>query len=150
MYEKLTYSGTESNNYLYFALYAECFDVDLVTKGLMIEPTSTSIKKYPVPVSTYWCYRIDAGTEINLEVYLDKLIDIFEEKINDINKLKERYKLESKIQFVVDVDINPELSTPTFGIDKRVVSFLYSTGTIIDYDLYKVDSIGLLNSLDEK
>jgi hypothetical protein len=65
MYKKLTYSGTECNNYLYFSFDAEYFDTKEITEKLNIEPTSVKIKKEPVPKYTVWKYQIDAGNEID-------------------------------------------------------------------------------------
>jgi hypothetical protein len=150
MYEKLTYSGNECKNYLYFSIDAEYFDTEKITEELNIQPTSVMIKKEPVPKSTAWKYRIDAGKEIDLEKYLGQLIEIFEPRITNINRLKEKFKLTTRIQFVVDIDINPASSTPYFGLNKKTIDFLYKTGTEVDYDLYKSDTIGLLNNLNEK
>ncbi|MFL1013696.1 DUF4279 domain-containing protein [Flavisericum labens] len=149
MWKTLTYSGTECNNYLYFSFDAEYFDTEKITAELNIKPTSVMIKKEPVPKSTAWKYQIDAGNEIDLESYLEKLIDIFEPKAETINGLKEKYDLTTRIQFVIDIDINPESSTPYFGLNKRTVDFLAKTGTEVDFDLYKSDTIGLLQKSDE-
>ena len=45
MHKKLTYSGTECNNYLYFSFDAEYFSTRQITEQLNIEPTSVMIKK---------------------------------------------------------------------------------------------------------
>ena len=148
-YQKLTYSGTECKNYLYFSFESEFFDTDIVTKELKLEPTSVMIKKDPIPKSTLWEYRIDAGSDIDLEAHLEKLIDIFENKVEEINRLKEKLKLETRLQFVIDIDINPESSTPYFGLNKRTINFLAITGSEVAFDLYKADTIGILNKLDE-
>lgn len=145
MYEKLTYSGNECNNYLYFSFEAEYFNTRKVTEELNIEPTSVMIKKEPVPKSTAWKYKIEVGNEIDLETPLEKLIDIFEPKILAINQLKRDLNLETRLQFVIDIDINPEASTPYFGLNKRIVDFLSKTETKVDFDLYKADTIGLLS-----
>jgi len=142
--EKLTYSRTECNNYLYSSFDAEYFDTEKITKELNIKPTSVMIKKEPVPKSTAWKYQIDAGNEIDLESYLEKLIENLEPKIDIINELKEKYILTTRIQFVIDIDINPESTTPYFGLNKRTVDFLAKTGTVVDFDLYKADTIGIL------
>jgi len=84
-----------------------------------------------------------------LETYLEKLIDIIEPKIEIINGLKEKYDLTTRIQFVIDIDINPESSTPYFGLNKRTVEFLAKTGTEVDFDLYKTDIIGILNKMSK-
>lgn len=144
-YEKLTYSGTDCNNYLYFSFDSDFFDTEVVTKELGIEPTSLMIKKDPVPKSTAWKYKIEVGNEIDLETPLEKLIDILEPKIEVINRLKRDLNLETRLQFVIDLDINPDASTPYFGLNKRTIDFLSKTETEVDFDLYKADTIGLLN-----
>lgn len=149
MWKTLTYSGTECNNYLYFSFDAEYFDTEKITAELNIEPTSVMTKKDPVPNSTSWKYRIDAGNDIDLESYLQQLIDIFEPKAEIISGLKNKYDLTTRIQFVIDIDINPESSTPYFGLNNRAVDFLAKTGTEVDFDLYKADTIGLLQKSDE-
>ncbi|WP_034257729.1 DUF4279 domain-containing protein [Altibacter lentus] len=149
MWQKLTYSGTECNNYLYFSFDAEYFDTEKITAELRIEPTSVMIKKEPVPKSTAWKYQIDAGNNIDLESYLEKLIDVFEPKAKIINELKEKYDLTTRIQFVIDIDINPESSTPYFGLNKKVIDFLAKTETEVDFDLYKADTIGILEKTNE-
>jgi hypothetical protein len=141
MYEKLTYSGTECNNYLYFSFDAEYFDTKEITEKLNIEPSSVMIKKEPVPKSTAWIYQIDAGNEIDLENFLEKLIDIFEPKAEIINDLKDKLNLTTRLQFVITIDINPDSSTPYFGLNKRTINFLSKTETEVDFDLYKADTI---------
>jgi hypothetical protein len=144
MCKKLTYSGVECKNYLYFSFDAEYFDTNEITEKLNIEPTSVMIKKEPVPKSKAWIYQIDAGNKIDLEFFLKKLIDIFEPKIEMIKYLKDKLNLTTRIQFVVEIDINPETSTPYFGLNKRTIDFLAKTETEVDFDIYKLDTIGIL------
>jgi len=144
-YQILTYGGSECNNYLYFAFDAEYFDTKIITQELKIKPSYVKIKKDPVPKSTSWKYEIIAGVDINLETYLEQLLDIFEPKIELINDLKKNYNLETRLQFVIYIDIDPEASTPYFGLNARAIDFLGKTGTEVDFDLYKADTIGLLN-----
>jgi Domain of unknown function (DUF4279) len=142
--KKLTYSGTKCNNYLYFAFYGDEFNLERITAELNIKPTSVRIKKDLIPKSTSWNFQISVGEEIDLETPLGELIDIFEPKIKEINLLKEKYKLETRLQFVMDIDINPEASTPYFGLNKRIINFLNQTETEVDYNLYKADTIGVI------
>ena len=144
-FEKLTYNGTECNNYLYFSFDSDYFDTDVITAELEIEPTSIKIKKDTVRKSTSWSYRIDAGQEIDLETPLDKLVTLFESKIEEINRLKKELGLTTRLQFVIDIDINPEASTPYFGLNKRTINFLSKTETEVDFDVYKADTIGVFN-----
>lgn len=144
-FEKLTYSGTECNNYLYFSLDSDYFDTDVVTSELGVEPTSLKLKNDQVPKSTSWSYRINVGKEIDLETPLSKLVDLFENKIEEINQLKSQLGLSTRLQFVIDIDINPDASTPYFGLNKRTIDFLSKTGTEVDFDVYKADTIGVFN-----
>lgn len=146
MYKKLPFSGKECNSYLYFSFDADYFDTETVSKELNIEPTSFMIKKELVPKSTSWKYQIDAGNEIDLETYIKKLIDILEPKIEIINRLKEDFDMTTRLQFVIDIDKNPQSSVPYFGLDKRTIDFLAKTGTEVDFDLFKADTIRLLNN----
>lgn len=143
-HQKRIYTGTECKNYFYFSFNAEFFDTDIVTNELKIAPTSVMIKKDPAPKLTSWEYRIDVGSDIDLEVHLEKLIDVFENKVDIIKQLKHQLKLETRLQFVIEIDINPDSDTPCFGLNKRTIDFLGKTGTEVDFDLYKIDTIGLL------
>ncbi len=142
-FDKITYSGTDCNNYLYFSFDAELFDSELLTTEMGIDPTMVIRKKDIVPKSTSWKYKIEAGNEINLEIHIEKLIDIFEPKIEIINRLKKELNLETRLQFVIDIDINPDTSTPYFGLNKRTINFLGKTETEVNFDLYKVDTTPL-------
>ncbi|GAB1308545.1 hypothetical protein KH5_12280 [Urechidicola sp. KH5] len=144
-FEKITYSGTECNNYLYFSFNSDYFDTNVVTAQLGIEPTALMIKKDPVPKSTSWKFRIDVGQEIDLETPLEKLVTLFANKIEQINRLKKELGLTTRLQFVIDIDINPEASTPYFGLNKRTIDFLAKTETEVDFDVYKADTIGVFS-----
>ena len=54
--------------------------------------------------------------------------------------------LETRLQFVVDIDINPESSTPYFPLNKRIIKFLNQTETEVDFDIYKADTIGVFKN----
>jgi hypothetical protein len=142
IYEKHTYSRTSCNNYLYFLFYEDSFDTEAITTQLGIKPTAVKIKKAPIPKTTSWEYKIEAGNDIDLEIHLEKLIDIFEPKIEIINRLKSELNLETRLQFVIDIDMNPAASTPYFGLNKRAIDFLSKTSTAVDFDLYKANTNG--------
>ena len=143
-FKKLTYSEKECNNYLYFSFNSNYFDIDVVTAELGIKPTSFKLKNNPVPKTTSWSYRIKVGQEVDLETPLEKLVTLFEDKAEQIIRLKKELGLTTRLQFVIDIDINPEASTPYFGLKKRTIDFLSKTETEVDFDLYKSDTIGLL------
>ena len=136
-YQKLTTVGDKSNNYLYFAFDGDFLDLNLVTSELNLNPTSVRIKKEPVPKSTSWKYQIDAEEDINLELHLEKLIDIFEKKVLEINQIKAKLNLKTRLQFVITIDVSLNASLPFFGLNERTIDFLGKTGTEVDFDLYK-------------
>src|SRR5688572_29471435 len=106
-----------SKLYVYFALRGDDFDPIKITKELGIEPTNAWKKgdkgqyllnqKY-----SNWEWSTEKGKE---SIYLDKLVDDVVEKLKDkienINKLKEEYQLESVLVIVMHIDTNPENST---------------------------------------
>lgn len=141
---------TACDSYLYFAFDADYFDTQKVTQALDVEPTSVKVKKEPVPKSTTWKYRMDAGDALDLESYLEKLISVFAPKTPIINTLKEKYGLTTRIQFVIDIDVHPESSTPYFGLNEKAIDFLSKTGTTVDFDLYKANSREILSHNEEK
>ena len=148
--QDLADSSANCNNYIYFSFEAEFFDVDIVTSTLHLEPTAVRIRQHPAPKSTAWIYRVDAGEDFDLEIQLEKLIDIFNSKVVEINRLKEQLSIETLLQFVIDIDIRPDSSTPYFGLNKRTINFLSKTNTEVDFDLYKIGRIGLADDLIEE
>ena len=143
-FKKLTYSEIECNNYLYFSFNSDYFDIDVVTAELGIKPTSFKLKNDPVPKSTSWSYRIEVGQEVDLETPLEKLVTLFKDKAEQIIRLKKELGLTTRLQFVIDIDIDPKASTPYFGLNKKTIGFLSKTETEVDFDVYKSDTIGLL------
>ena len=143
-HEKLTYSGNVCNNYLYFSFDGESFDTDLVTRELEIQPTAVKRKKELGSKMSSWKYKVNVGDKIDLESPLENLIDLFRRKIEVINDLKQKLDLSTRLQFVIDIDINPQASTPYFGLNQKAIEFLSQTGTVVDFDIYKADTIGVI------
>jgi len=137
-FQKLTYSGNKCNNYIYFTFVGEYFDTKIITKRLNIEPTKI---RHKVPKSTSWNLQISIGSKIDLATPTENIIKLLEPKIEEIVKLKKALNLETRLQFVIHIDINPESSTPYFGLNKRTIQFLAKTGTEVDFDIYKSDTI---------
>ena len=149
-FKKLTYSDSDYNNYIYISLKGDVFDTEAVTMALGIAPTSVVIKKNPVPSSTSWVYQINAGKAIDMETPLEKLVSLFEPKTDQINQLKAEPGLTTLLQLVIQIDISPDASTPYFGLHKKVINFLSKTQTEVDFDVYKVDSIGVINGMNPR
>ncbi len=135
------------NSYVYFALIGDNFEPKELTDKLGINPTEAWKKgdkgKYN-PALSYSCWKI--STDKGKEYFdIDKLVDELVEKLNDkverINELKEKYLLDSVLQIVMDIDTNPEQSTPSLGHDLKTIDFLYQTRTKTDVDIYKFNSL---------
>ena len=145
-FQKLTYSGNSCNNYVYFSFNGDYFDIEKITKELNIKPSSVRLKKNPVPKSTSWKLQINVGNEIDLETPTEDIIKLLEPKAEEIVKLKRELNLETRLQYVIEIDINPESSTPYFPLSKRIIKFLYQTETEVDFDIYKADTIGVFKN----
>ena len=76
---------------------------------------------------------------------LENLVTLFENKAEEINRLKKELGLTTRLQFVIHVDIKPEAFTPYFSLNKRTIDFLSKTETEVDFDIYKADTIGVFN-----
>lgn len=98
-----------------------------------------------MPKTTSWKY-IQEADAIDIKSFIQQLVGIFEANVEIINQLKRELFLDTRLQFVIQIDINPALSTPYFGLDKRTISFLGRTNTVVDFDIYKRDSQGIITT----
>ncbi len=143
-FQKITYSGTSCNSYIYFQFFGDSLDEDLISRSIGGMPTKVLVQGDPFPVCSRWMYQVDAGDDPLMEPYLNQILDLFEDKVEMIVHLKQEWGLNTELMFVLDIDIDPDASTPAFPLDSRVIRFLAATGTEVDFDLYKVDSLGVI------
>jgi hypothetical protein len=139
-------NNNPSQSYVYFALQGDDFDPKEVTSALGIVPTDSwkkgdtgqyiSNQKY-----TCWKWSTGKGKEaIFIDTLVDEVVEKLKEKVETINKLKEKYQLNSVLVIVMYVDVNPEESTPALGHDLKTIEFLYHTQTVTDVDIYRYNS----------
>jgi hypothetical protein len=134
------------NSYVYFALKGDNFDPQIITDRIGIEPTESWKKgskgKYnPVLKYSSWILSTPKGKEsIEIDKLVDEIVYALKDKIEIINQLKSEFKLDSVLEIVIDIDINPEKSTPALGHDLKTIEFLYLTKTITDVDIYRFNS----------
>lgn len=135
-----------NKSYVYFSLTGDNFDPQEITKKLGIEPTDWWRKgekgKYN-PKLEFSCWKLStAKGKENIEI--DKLVNEIVEKLFDkieiINEVKNQYQLDSTLEIILDIDINPENSTPSLGHELKTIEFLYKTKTTTDIDIYRFDS----------
>lgn len=137
---------TDKNTYIYFALkggdfnpreFSEIFELDATyaikkgEKGRYIAKSKYSIWQYGTP---------KLSNDSDLYDHVLNLTNTLFPKIDEINKLKEKYDLHSVLQFVLEIDFNEEFNTPALGLDEKTIEFLYKTKTVVDVDMYRDDS----------
>ena len=132
--------------YVYFALTGEDFDPQKITDRIGINPTESWKKgdngKYNFDMK-YSCWKLSTLTgkeEIEIDNLVSEIINKLNCKIDIINELKIQFNLASRLEIVLDIDINPIKSTPALGHDLRTIEFLFLTKTKTDIDIYRYDS----------
>ena len=124
---------------VYFALEANDFDLNEVTKYIGIEPTYTKKKGYPIPKTTLWVYSSGKVKQDCIDVYdmASNLISTLEPKTDLIIKAINDFKLSPRLEVVLRFSYNENISTPAIGFDKKTIAFLSNVGAYIDVDTYK-------------
>ncbi|WP_405379193.1 DUF4279 domain-containing protein [Nonlabens sp. Asnod3-A02] len=136
-----------SNTYVYFSLIGDDFDTNELTERLGIKPTESRNKGDKGNYNSslrFSCWKI--STEKGKEYYnvyklIEEIVEILYSKIDIIIMLKDEYQLDSVLQIVLDIDINPNQSTPALGYDLKTIDFLHQTKTTIDVDIYRFNSL---------
>lgn len=134
-----------TNSYVYFSLSGNDFDPEDVTTELGIEPSQTQKKGekgnyIKASKFSYWKLQSNIVDNIFLDNLVEDIVSILGKKIDEINRLKEKFGLSSRIQVVMYVDTNEEVSTPALGHSEKVIEFLYRTNSATDVDIYRFDS----------
>ena len=124
---------------VYFALDANDFDLDEVTKFLGIQPTSTMKKGNPIPKNTSWVYSSGKVMQDYIDVYgmASNLISTLEPKTETIIKAINRFKLKPRLEVVLWFTCKEDVSTPAIGLDEKTIKFLGEVGAYVDIDTYK-------------
>lgn len=134
-----------SESYVYFALVGDEFDPSIATDLLGISPTESwkcgDYGVYGQRKNSCWKLSTGRGIEaIEIDKLVTSIINQLRDKVDQINTLKKKYNLTSILEIVLDIDINPESSTPALGYDVDTIEFLYKTKTTTDVDIYRYDS----------
>lgn len=124
---------------VYFALYGNEFDPDAVTRLIGIAPTTTKLKKDPIPKHTWWKYSLGKVENDVIDIYdmsatLVAKLRPHEEKIA---LAKNTLGLNAVLSVVLWITSDETKSTPAIGFDENVISFLNSVGATIDIDTYR-------------
>jgi len=136
----------QCESYVYFALFGDDFDINEFTKQIGIDPTSSWRKgdqsqNNQKRKDSCWMLSTEKGKEyIEIDNLVNEIVRKLFDKIDVINMIKHQFHLKSVLEVVLDIDINPEKSTPAIGHDLKTIEFLYKTQTITDIDIYRFDS----------
>lgn len=135
------------NTHVYFSLIGDDFEPKEITNRLDIVPTESWKKgdrgKYNSSLK-YSCWKLSTkkGKEyLDIDKLVNEIVDKLKDKVEMINELKNKFQLDSVLEIVMDIDINPDQSTPTLGHNLRIIDFLYQTKTKTDVDIYRFNSL---------
>lgn len=137
---------TEFRTHVYFALKGDDFNPLEISNRLNIDPTESWQKgdagKYnPSLENSGWILSTEPGKEyIEIDKLTNEVLSKLDGKIDIINELKSEYDLTSILEIVLDIDTNPNETTPALCHDLKTIEFLFRTKTTIDVDIYRFNS----------
>ena len=140
---------SKCDSYAWFDFTGEGLEPAEITARLGIEPTEAWKKGdkhrngFHYRRFSRWYWASTRGQEpIWIDKLVDEVIDKFQDKVDVINDIKQRFKLESTLQIILYIDTNQNYSTPALGHDLRTIDFLYRTQSTTDVDIYRYNSRG--------
>ncbi|WP_159967187.1 DUF4279 domain-containing protein [Pseudomonas sp. 9Ag] len=128
---------------VYFALNGDDFDPGELTQFLGMKPTSTKRKgeKIPdrVPKFSSWVLSTDNVVDECIDVYeiAGEIVKQLQPKKTLIIDAIKRFGLFSKLQVVLSISVDDNISTPAIGFDVETTKFLGEIGAFIDIDTYR-------------
>lgn len=75
---------------------------------------------------TFSCWKLFAekGKEyLDIDKLVNKIVHQLKDKVDIINELKQKYNLDSVLPIALDIDMNPDQSTPYLGHDLETIDF---------------------------
>ena len=144
-FEKNLTQMSKSNSYVYFAFQGDNFDPNVVTTELALEPTESWRVGEPgkyIQQQKYSCWQLKSTSDelLDMDKLVNEVLYQLSDRIESINKLKEKHSLNTVLGIVMYVDTNEEQSTPYLGHNSEVINFLHLTGTKTDLDIYRYHS----------
>lgn len=133
-------------SYVYFTLFGENLDVDMVSNQLNIKPSRIQKKGNTEKI---WWIETYSSRELHTEhwkeyydmrILIEEIVDKLYSKIVIINDLKSKFQLESRIYTIMCIDENELVSTPSIWHTLKITDFLYQTQTITETDIYLFNS----------
>lgn len=127
-----------NEGYIYFGLFGDDFEPDVVTERLGIEPSRIMRKGDPIPKHTSWQLSTDkvVGEVVDVYEVAEPLIQRLEPKSEAIRSLVDELDLEAILQVVLWISTDENISTPAIGFDGGTIQFLSKVRGSIDVDTY--------------
>ncbi|MCM3130555.1 DUF4279 domain-containing protein (plasmid) [Paenibacillus urinalis] len=122
-----------------FAIIGENFTKQNITNQLQIEPTEFYSKGDKIKnrdlyrKETAWSLATEYEESLDINLQLNKLISILNDKKEELLKLKRTYNLFYKFFIVIKIEEN---ETPAIYLDTTTISFANDLGIEFDFDLY--------------
>lgn len=124
---------------LYFRIFGDAFDPDIITQRLNIQPSRVTRKRDPIPKFNSWELASEkvAGPVVDLYEMAEPLIRQLEPKAEEIRRLVDELGASAVLQSVLWISTDEEESTPAIGFDEKTIQFLSKVRGSVDVDTYK-------------
>jgi len=124
---------------VYFALYGDDFDPEVVTGLIGIQPTSARRKGTPIPKHTSWKVSLGKVEGDVIDVYdlSSALVAKLRPHQEQIARVKRELSLDAVLQVVLWVTTDDTKPTPAIGFEPEAIAFLSAVGASIDIDTYR-------------
>jgi hypothetical protein len=124
---------------VYFELYGENVEPDVITARLGIEPTHIQSKGNPKPKWNSWELSTATIVDDSIDVYAmsSELVAELNQKADEIVLLKKEFHLEAVLEVVLWITMDENKSTPAIGFDHQTIQFLAHVGATIDIETYR-------------
>lgn len=123
---------------VYFSLFGDEFEPDIVTEVIGINPTGTERKGTPFPKHSSWIYSTGKIEDEVVDVYemASSLVAALVPYADNILKAKNDFHLDAVLEVVLTITTEDSKSTPAIGFDSDVIAFLHKVNATIDIDTY--------------
>jgi len=124
---------------VYFRIWGDDFDPDLVTARIGLLPTRITRRAAPTPHHASWVLsagRVE-GEIVDVYALSNTLVAQLAEHAGALRSLMQEHDLSAVLQVVLHFSHNQGLSMPAIGFESFTVAFLAGIGASIDVDTYQ-------------
>lgn len=122
-----------------FRIMGEDYNVEEITQVLKIKPTNSWSKGECIENTgkrrtyTLWEYSTETEEVLDVNLHAQKIMEMFSPKIKEIELLKQKYKLDICIEFVIVIENE---SPPAIYFEPPFIEFVAKIGAQMDIDTY--------------